>query len=272
MTESDKDKTDSESVVDSVSVPEALGGALSGAAKKLGLGDTQTGSAAQATWGAMGGWFGIAETVLPSLVFVVVYTLTLAPVSGSTDGATEGNLPWSLGLSVGLALFFTLLRILRKSSPNAAIGGLIATVASAILALMTGKGSDNFVLGFFTNGIYGSAFLISVLVGWPLLGLAVGYLMGDGTRWRQDRRKRWMFSTLSLLWAALFAIRLFVQLPLYFADDTTMLGTLKIAMGIPLFAPMVALSWLWIRACYRNNPKPSPNPEPTPAAPSEGIK
>ena len=252
MTDSDKD--DSSAVADPVSVPDALGGALSGAAKKMGLASTQSGSVAQATWGAMGGWFGIAETVLPSLVFVVVYTLTLAPVPGSTDGTTEGNLPWSLGLSVGLALVFTLLRLLRKSSPNAAIGGLLATVASAILALMTGRGSDNFILGFFTNGIYGSALLISVLVGWPLLGLAVGYLLGDGTKWRQDRKKRWMFNTLSLLWAGLFAARLFVQLPLYFADDTTMLGTLKIVMGIPLFAPMVALSWLWVRSVYRTSP------------------
>ena len=50
---------------------------------------------------------------------------------------------------------------------------------------MTGRGQDNFVSGFVTNAAYGTAFLVSALVGWPLIGLAVGYLMGEGTRWRE---------------------------------------------------------------------------------------
>ncbi len=89
---------------------------------------------------------------------------------------------------------------------------------------------------------------MSVLVGWPLIGLIAGYLLGEGTAWRTDKRKRRVYSLLSLGWAALFAARLIVQLPLYFAGDVTALGTLKIVMGLPLFAPMVAVTWLAVRA------------------------
>ncbi|MEV9306636.1 DUF3159 domain-containing protein, partial [Klebsiella pneumoniae] len=96
-----------------------------------------------------------------------------------------------------------------------AIGGLLATVAAAVLTLFTGRGQDNFVFGFFTNGAYGAAFLVSVLVGWPLIGLCAGYLLGEVTAWRTDKRKRRVYSLLSLGWAALFAARLIVQLPLY---------------------------------------------------------
>ena len=68
----------------------------------------------------MGGWRGILESVLPSLVFVVLFTVTY-------DRATQtGNLWLSLGLSVGLAAVFTIIRLVTKSPPAAAIGGLVA--------------------------------------------------------------------------------------------------------------------------------------------------
>ena len=92
-------------------------------------------------------------------------------------------------------------------------------MAAAALALFTGRGQDNFVWGFVTNAVYGTAFLVSALIGWPLIGLAVGFLMGEGTAWRGDKRKRRAFFWLAIAWAALFAPRLAVQLPLYFAGD-----------------------------------------------------
>jgi hypothetical protein len=41
-----------------------------------------------------------------------------------------------------------------------------------------------------------------------------------------------------------------VQFPLYLADNVTALGTLKLVMGIPLFAPLLAVSYLVVRALY----------------------
>ena len=38
--------------------------------------------------------------------------------------------------------------------------------------------------------------------------------------------------------------------PLYLAGDVTALGTVKLIMGLPLFAPMVAVTWLAVRALY----------------------
>lgn len=223
---------------------EALGAALGAAARRAGLDPGRGGSAGTAVWAAMGGWRGILESVLPSLAFVVLFTVTVDRVTG------QGNLWLSLGVSVGIAVVFTVVRLIQRTPANAAIGGLLATAAAAALALWTGRGQDNFVFGFFTNGIYGGAFLVSALVGWPLIGLAVGFLMNEGTRWRRSLRKRRVFFWLSIAWAALFAARLVVQLPLYFAGDVTALGTLKILMGLPLFAPLVAVTWLAVRTLY----------------------
>jgi len=221
---------------------DTLGAALGNAARRAGLDPAAHASTGSAVWSAMGGWRGILESVLPSLAFVVLFTVTIDPET------RQGNLWLSLGVSVGLAVVFTVARLIAKSPPSAAIGGLLATVAAAVLALVTGRGQDNFVFGFFTNGAYGTAFLVSALVGWPLIGLAAGYLTGEGTRWRADRRKRRAYMWLSIAWAALFAARLIVQLPLYFAGDVVALGALKIVMGLPLFAPMLAVTWLTVRA------------------------
>jgi hypothetical protein len=222
-------------------VSDVLGAALGSAARRAGLDPASEASTGHVVWKAMGGWRGILESVLPSLAFLVIYTIW------------QELLP-ALLVSVGLAVVFTVIRLAMRQPASAAIGGLVATGAAAALALWTGRAADNFVWGFITNGVYGSAFLISALVGWPLIGLAVGFLMGEGTKWRSDARKRRVFFWLSIAWAALFALRLAVQLPLYFADDVTALATTKLIMGLPLFAPLVAVTWLAVRALY---PRPT---------------
>lgn len=221
---------------------EILGEALGGAARRAGLDPAESSSTHKVVWSAMGGWRGILESVLPSLAFVVIFTIRPEP------------LILSLGVSVGLAAVFTVVRLLQKSPPSAALGGLIAAVAAAALALWTGRGADNFVPGLITNAVYGSVILVSALIGWSLIGLAVGFLMGEGTTWRSDRRKRRAYFWLGIAWAALFFARLAVQLPLYLAGDVTALGTLKLVMGLPLFAPLIAVTWLVVRALHPREP------------------
>lgn len=217
------------------SASEVIGAALGSAARRAGMDPTDGRTAGSVVWQAMGGVRGILESVVPSLVFLIVFTIS-------------GQLLISLALSVVLAVAFTLVRLVMRQAAGAAIGGLVATAAAAALALWTGRAADNFVWGFFTNGGYGLAFLISAFIGWPLIGIAAGWLLGEGTAWRDDRRKRRVYFWLSIAWAALFAARLAVQLPLYFAGNVPALGTLKLIMGLPLFAPLVAVTWLAVRA------------------------
>lgn len=220
------------------SAAELIGAALGGAARRAGL-DSDSGESTQkVVWSAIGGWRGVLESVLPSLAFVILFTLRPEP------------LILSLGVSVGLAAVFTVVRLVQKSPPSAAIGGLVAAGAAALLALWTGRGADNFVPGLITNAVYGTAMIVAALIGWSLIGLAVGFLMGEGTAWRSDRRRRRAFFWLGIAWGLLFLLRLSVQLPLYLTDQVTLLGTLKLIMGLPLFAPMIAVTWLVVRALY----------------------
>lgn len=229
---------------DSASASDLIGAALGGAARRAGLDPAGDANTQKVVWSAIGGWRGVLESVLPGLAFVVLFTLRPDP------------LILSLGVSVGLAAVFTVVRLVQKSPPSAALGGLIAAGAAAGLALWTGRGADNFVPGLITNAVYGTVFLIAALVGWSLIGIAAGFLMGDATGWRADKRKRRAFTWLGIAWAVLFFARLAVQLPLYLTDQVTALGTLKLIMGLPLFAPLIAVTWLVVRALYpRESPK-----------------
>ena len=221
-----------------MSASDVLGGAFGDAARRIAGDSTEETTAGGVVWKAMGGFRGVLESILPSLTFVLVYTFWPEP------------LYLSLALSVGMAAVFTVLRFAQRSTPAAALGGLVAAGAAAALALWTGDGRDNFVFGLITNAVYGTAYLVSALVGWSLIGLLVGFLVGEGVEWRKDRRKRRVFFWLAIAWSAMFFARLAVQLPLYLAHETALLGTLKLVMGLPLFAPLVAVTWLAARSLY----------------------
>ena len=51
-------------------------------------------------------------------------------------------------------------------------------------------------------------------------------------------------------WVGLFAARLAFELPLYFAGQTELLGSVKLIMGVPLYAALLWVTWLLVRAAY----------------------
>ena len=55
----------------------------------------------------------------------------------------------------------------------------------------------------------------------------------------------------------MFGIRVAVQLPLYAAGATTALGLANIPLGLPLFLPVCAVTWLILRSTH-----PVREPEP----------
>ncbi|MFB9309584.1 uncharacterized membrane protein (DUF485 family) [Agromyces hippuratus] len=195
---------------------------------------------------AVGGVRGILEALLPGLVFLIVY-------SGLTSFAgqdPQAALVPALVASVGLAVIFTVARLVVKGQPTQAIAGLIGVLASAALALWSGDARDNYVIGFYTNAAYALGLTVSLLVGWPAIGLIVGFLMGDGVAWKQDKRKYRAAQFLTLVWIGLFVARLAVQLPFYLANNVEALGATRLIMGVPLYALVLVFSWLVVRAIY----------------------
>jgi intracellular septation protein A len=209
------------------------------AARRAGFGAAADGSpmSAHTILAAMGGIRGIIEAILPGFLFLTIYAVTR-------------DLVISLAAPVVIGVVFMVIRIAQRQPLIQALGGLAGIAFSAGLALLSGQPEHYYLPGFITNAVYGLVLLISVLIRWPLIGLAVGFLMGDGVAWRKDPLKRRVLSILTLIWVGMFALRLVVQLPLYFMGDVTALGTARLIMGVPLYAPVLILSWLMIRPLY----------------------
>ena len=107
---------------------------------------------------AIGGWRGIIDSGLPSAVFVVVY---------SFNGHALAPAVWS---AVAVGAIIAVLRLIRREDLTQIAGGFAGILVSAFVASRTGAAEDFFLPGLLVNLAYGSAALLSVLVGWPLLG------------------------------------------------------------------------------------------------------
>ncbi len=219
--------------------PLSLSESIAAAIRGAGIGHVTPGEAptARALVGAIGGVRGLIESILPGLGFLIVYTIS------------QQILP-SVLAPLAVALSFVVIRIATKSSATSAIAGVLGIGLSAVLALITGRAQDNFVLGFVINGTSVVVLLTSLAVRWPLIGAIVGVLTSEPTEWRDDTAKFRVMSVATILWVALFGARLAVELPLYFAGQAQWLAGTKLIMGVPLYAGMLWVTWLLVRTVY----------------------
>jgi hypothetical protein len=205
-------------------------------AKRLGLakeGD-ELALTSQSLLASIGGVLGILEAVLPATAFSMTYAFTRSAL-------------WSVAAAVGLSFIFIVIRLAQKKSLMQALVGLAAVGLAAFLALRDGgQAADYFVPGFITNASYGSVLLLSVLLGRPILGYAGQFLFGlEG--WRKNKALRRKFQVITLIWVTFFALRLIVQLPLYWANLVEQLAMARAIMGAPAYAGLLALTWVLMR-------------------------
>nr|WP_245900416.1 DUF3159 domain-containing protein [Prauserella shujinwangii] len=169
----------------------------------------------------MGGVSGLFYSSVPVIVFVL---------ANAVFGLQVGI--WS---AVGSAVAITVLRIVRKEPLQPAISGFFGVAIAAFLAYRTGTAKGFFLFGIWASLVYCAAFLLSIVVRWPLAGVVWNLLNGTGTAWRRDKPSRFGYDVATLALAAVFAARFVVQRWLYDEDLTGWLAFAKIAMGYPLY-------------------------------------
>jgi hypothetical protein len=190
----------------------------------------------------MGGVPGIIASTIPVAVFVVVNIIaTLQP---------------ALIAALVSGVLIAILRISRKQPLQPAISGLFGVGIAAFIAYRTGEARGFYLPGLIYSAVLALAFLVSVLVRWPLAGVIWHGINGDGQSWRRDPRLLRAYTWASLLWTLVFAARLVVQGLLYNADATTWLGIARLAMGYPLVG-VALLGTVWAVTRARRAPKPA---------------
>lgn len=184
---------------------------------------------------SFGGPLGVAESTLPAAAFVVAITIN------SDDTRTAAI------IAVGLAAVLAVARIVRRQTPIYALSGVLGVAIAGYVAARTGKAENFFLPGLLLNIAYAAAYFVSIVVRWPLVGVLVGGATGGGMGWRKDPRLVRSFTQATWIWVGLFLTRIAVQLPLYLAGAAVVLGAARVAMGLPLFAVGLWLSYLILR-------------------------
>ena len=185
---------------------------------------------------SIGGPRGLAESVVPYTVFSIVYGITK-------------DLQPSIVSAIVPVVLLTLWRLIAREALTQVISGAFGVALGAYLAHRSGNASDFFLPSIWKNTGFAAAYLLSMIVRWPIIGVIVGQITGEQLAWRSNPPRMRAYQIATGLWLGMFALRLLVQVPLYLAHQVTLLGTLNgLVLGIPLFALTIWLSWLVLRS------------------------
>ena len=232
---------------------------------------------------SIGGWSGSVIAAIPTVVFVIVNFFA--------------SLRTAVFAAVGAAVVLALYRLARRQSALQAVSGLVGVVIAAAIAGGTGQARNYFLIGIVTSFVYGAAFLISMLVRRPLVGLVWEFLDPIGKHhpseddvepadepvagepapsletveppdspdsldpeppWYRHRQLLRAYQWATLVGVVLFFARGITQTVFYRPGAEVELGVVKIVMGYPLWIVAVLLAfWIVRRTRHRLYP-PAP--------------
>ena len=184
---------------------------------------------------ALGGRRGIIESAVPTALFTISWIIS-------------HDLKASLVISVVATVALLVVRLAQRSTVQFVLNSLFGIGIAALFASRSGEARDVFLPGILYNGGYAVVFILSIVVGWPLLGFMIGSVTGDPTAWHQDRGLVKLCSQLTWMMAAPCLLRVLVQYPLWATDHVALLGTSKIVLGWPLqIGALAAMAWVLAR-------------------------
>jgi hypothetical protein len=178
---------------------------------------------------------GVVDTLVGPLLFLVLFK------TAGLDAALIG--------AGAAALAVVGIRWARGQQLTSAWYGVAGVVLGAALAKATGSGNGYFLPKVASNAFYGAAFLGSVLIGKPLIGVAWAFFHRQPLAWGYRAEVRRVFSALTLMWAGAYFFRAAVYAVLIAdrKDNTGALATASVALGLPLTAALLAITLLVIR-------------------------
>ncbi|MFP5019503.1 DUF3159 domain-containing protein [Pseudonocardia phyllosphaerae] len=188
----------------------------------------------------LGGRAGAVDASVPVVAFVLAWL-------GAGLAGSAVPIRWAAGAAVVAGALVAVWRWRQGRRPRAVLLGLAGVVAASAVALYTGRAADFFLLQIISNVASALVWAISIVVRWPLLGLVVGGLLGQKTRWRRDPDLLRGYQRASWAWVAQYVVRIGVFVPLWAADQTFLLGLARTVLSPVLVTLSVVVSWPLLR-------------------------
>lgn len=187
----------------------------------------------------MGGVSGMLYSSLPVVVFVIV-------------NFAAKNLMAAIISALAAAVVIGVVLAIRKGTVQPAISAVFGVGIAAFIAYKTGEAKGFFLFGIWQSVVYGGAFLLSIILRWPLAGVIWTFLNGRDRSWRSDKATVRDYDIATFVWALVFFARFVVQRWLYEEDQVGWLAVARLGMGYPLMAiALLATVWAVRRADKR---------------------
>ncbi|MFF3249950.1 DUF3159 domain-containing protein [Actinacidiphila glaucinigra] len=183
---------------------------------------------------AFGGVWGMIDTTVPGLVFVLIYTI-------------NRDIHIAAIAALGLSLVLALARLVRRQTLKHAFSGVFGVAFGAVFAMMSGDAKNFYLPGMlYTLGL-AVAYVISALAKYPLIGLLLGPILKENLSWRTRNPGRLVaYTKATWAWGIILLVKSAILFPLYFWGNATQLGWVKVALGIPPFLLCVYLTWIFL--------------------------
>ena len=191
----------------------------------------------------LGGGRAAIEGSVPPVAFLAAWL--------ATAGDLTASVVWSLAASAAVLA----LSLAQRRKPRAVLVGMLATAVAAMVAYYTGEARNFFLIQLLSNAASALAWVISIVVRWPFLGIILGGVIGTRTRWRSDPVLLRAYSRASWIWVLQYVIRVVVFSVLWWLDETTWLAIMRAALTYPLILACIAASgWVLFASIPASHP------------------
>lgn len=190
----------------------------------------------------LGGRRGALDASIPPAAFVLGWLLT---------GRSIG---WGAVAALAAGIVVGVVRLTRGGRVTASVASVAMVSIAAFVALRTGRPEDFFLIQLLSNVGSALAWALSILIRWPLLGVVVGLLLGQKTRWRRDPDLLRAYGLASWVWVfGQYTVRVLVFGLLWWSGWVVALGVARVALSWPLVGATVAASAVVLRRALPTN-------------------
>jgi len=171
------------------------------------------------------------DAVLPPLVYAI---------SNSILG-----LQIAVILAVTTAFIIFSKRIIKNENWKYSLGGLIGVIFASSLAFLSNNASSYFIPALTSSTLFLLAVVITLLVGKPLAAWASHLSRGWPLEWFWRKDVKPAYREVTIFWAIYFALRLSIQLNLFFSDAVLNLAWVNIILGWPTIIVVLTISYIY---------------------------
>ena len=180
---------------------------------------------------ALGGTRGLIDNGVPSIIFLILFNI-------------KHELKSAIYAAIISSAILAIWRLVKRDTLQHAVSGFIGILICAWFAKQGGQAKDYYIPSFIKNSAYALLYTSGNLIGWPILGIVIGPIIGENLEWRKVPERKRVYTLAGWIWVGMFLLRLAIMYPLYQANQLNALGIASIALGYPLF--LLTIWWTWL--------------------------